>query len=581
VTLSDPVVRSGLRQSFNMTRLLPLIPLVVVESANRPQGRAVRIGLFALCYAAPQAAAYLLEMEHDGRLDQIRLSGRRPTALATLALTSVATPWLVIGLALTSLGLVRGEVTFMMLVAIVTIAGIPTTLAALSTTVTFARARIDPRIGIAALGVAAMAIGLIGADNIDVLPGAVPGFPLVLVPEAAVIGYCLWTLPRRIAHPPTNAGARPSRFRLPPWDWLLRRPGVYRGALLSSSGFALFGLFAPMGIMVRILSDRNPNSVATPALYLPPLFIGLIAVSLICREDAISRRLDIVRQGSKAVASAACEMLIGLWAPFVAATAGLMLLTAVLFGLAPSEPGYALVALVIMAPLPLIEGLSGLWPMTLVLPIAAAVGFLVAGDWWLAIAVLSAITWISASRMLHHPDRATLSGWQGIVAMSVMCAVTMLPAEYDASQIVALGTVTMMVPLSPLLIDPKSASHRWGQPLAIAITVVLAGSIRFGIQAAVVAAAAVVVVWFASYRIREWDPSRPMVQAAIRVGVMILLGQVADQTFRAAPGRMVQWLASFGVLAIAIGLAALVETVFRIATAIARRRRIYSASMNG
>lgn len=562
---------------------MPLIPLAVLELDAWPSARLSRLGVCFLCFAAPHAATYLIEMEQDGRLDQMRLGGRRPMRPAATAMFFVAAPWLLLGLVLTTAAIVAGRPvsefgetvvdprSFRTIAGISAVAGFATMLAALSTTVPFARGRLDPRIGVAALSVFAFAVCLAGVNIISGFRVSASGFVFSVLAEAAVIAVCIWRLPRRIAHPPTHGSARSTRFRLPPSEWILRWPGIYRGALLSSSGFALFVLFAPIGMVVRILAG-NPQAVAAPALYLPPLFVGLIAVSLICREDAISGRLDLVRQSSRSVAVAAVEMLIGLWAPFAAATVALMAMSAILFDLTAAGLRFAVFAFLIMAPLPLIEGWSRLWPMMLMLPITAAIGFLSVGDSWLAIGALSAITWIAAGRMLQQPERATLSGWPGIVAMAAMCVVTMLPAEFDGSQIVALGTVTMMMPLSPLLIDPTSASHRWGQPLAIVITVLLMATIRHGAQAAVIAAVSVVAAWFASYRVREWEPSRPMVQAAIRVAVMVLLAQVAAAAFNTAPGRMVQWLASFGVLTVAIGLVALVEAGFRIATAIARRR---------
>lgn len=573
--LSDPVVRLSLLYAVGWMRLIPVVAMVVIESDRTKYGGLARLGLFAFCYAAPQAAAYLLEIEHDGRLDQIRLSGRRPMTLATTALFCVAGPWLLIGTVLTSLALLRREATLVTLVGMAAVAGVSTTLAAFSTTVQFARERIDPRIGIVGLSVVSMAIAVIGGDAATADNDAVgfPGYVIALLVESVLIGAFVRTLPKRIAHPPSGSRTRPAGAQLPAWDWLLRWPGVYRGIALSRSGFWLLGVFAPIPIVTRIITYRSDiRDIETAALYLPPLFIGAVAVSLICREDATSGRLDVVRQSSIGIVPAALQMLIGLWAPFVAATLGLVGLTAILFDLTPFGLRLGLFALMIMAPLPLIEGWSRLWPMMLMLPIAAAIGFMSIGDSWLAIGVLSAITWIAASRMLQDPERATLSGWPGIVAISAMCAVTMLPAAYDGTEIVALGTVTMMLPLSPLLIDPKSPSHRWGQPLAIAIIVLLIGTVRYGVQATVIAAVSVVAVWFASYRIRQWEPSRPIVQATIRVGLMVLLGQIAGATFRAAPGRMVQWLASFGVLAIAISLVAGVEASFRIATAIARRR---------
>jgi hypothetical protein len=565
--LSDPIVRSGWRQAFALTRVLPLIPLIVIESMNRSDGRATRIGVVALCFAAPQAAAYLLEMEHDGRLDQIRLSGRRPAALAALALATVAVPWLAMGVAFTSLAMIKEGFSARLLVAIAAVAGLPTALAALSTTVTFTRERIDPRIGAAALGVAAMAIGLIGANEIDRLTGVVPGLVVAVVAEGAVIGYCLWTLPRRIAYPPARAEVRAARFRVPRWDWLLRRPGIYRGAVLSSSGLALFALFAPMGIVVRILADRNTQAILTPALYLPPLFIGLIAVALICREDIVSGRLDLVRQSSRPVAVVAFEMLIGLWAPFVVAAIGLFLLVQVLFGVSIVDPLGAIVAMVLIAPLPLCEGWSRQWPLTYVMPFGFALALLMNMEAWSAVAAASAIVWLAAARTLSQPDRPALPGWQGMMAILVLTTTTLLNAERFDRLFVSLNMTTMLIAVSPILImsKPRGWTERWGQFLAVLSGISIVRLPQLGAGDAAYLSAMGLAVWLAVYRSRQLDPSG-MIQAAVRFALLIGLALV--EAVPSAPGQRERRL-----LTAVIAVAVTIELLHRGPAWIARRRR--------
>jgi hypothetical protein len=565
--LRDPIVRSGLRQSFALTRVLPLIPLIVIESANRSEGRATRIGVFALCLAAPQAAAYLLEMEHDGRLDQVRLSGRRPAALAALALAAVAAPWLAIGVAFTTLAMIREGFSAGSLVAIAAVVGLPTTLAALSTTVSFTRERIDPRIGAAALGVVAMAIGLIGANEMDRLPGVGPVWLVALVAEGAVIGYCVWTLPRRIAYPPARAEARAATFRVPRWGWLLRRPGIYRGAVLSSSGLVLFALFAPLAILVRILADRNPQAILTPALYLPPLFIGLIAVALICREDAVSGRLDLVRQSSRPVAVVAFEMLIGLWAPFVAATIGLFLLVQVLFAVRVGDWREAIVAMVLFAPLPLCEGWGRQWPLTYVMPFGFALGLMIGMGAWSAIVAASAIVWLAAARTLSQPDRPALPGWQGMMAILVLTTTALLNAERFDRRFVSMTMVTMLIAVAPMLIMPKPRgwSERWGQFLAVlsGISIVTLPQLRAGEAADLVAMG--LAVWLAVYRSRQLD-SWGIIQAAVRF--VLLIGLALIEAVPSAPAQR-EWRLLTAVIAVAVTI----ELLYRGRGWIARQRR--------
>jgi hypothetical protein len=553
---------------------MPLVPVLLIESTRRADGRLARLGLFALCYAVPQAAAYLIEMEHDGRLDQMRLAGRRPTGVAAAALVSVAAPWLLIGLALTAWSVLAGEATSSTLVRIAAIAGLPTMLAAISTTVRFAREHIDPRIGVVGLSVVSMAIGVSLGDLLTTPEAPTIFFVIALAVEAAVIAACIPGLPRRIAHPPVLGASSSVRFRPLPWEWILRWPGIYRGTCLSSNGLILFFLFAPVAILARVVTyyRSGVQDFETAGFYLPPLFIGLIAVSLICREDATSGRLDMVRQSSTRTAMAALQMLIGLWTPFVAASLGLLVLSTLLFGFTTQGLRFGAIAWLIMAPMPLLEGWGRLWPMMHMLPIGAAIAFLTLIQSWPAIAAISVVTWIAALRMLHQPERATIAGWPGVAALSALCAVAMLPGANDDRQLTGLGLVTIMVPMSPLLVDPGSSIHRWAQPVAVLLTTLLIGTGLYGIQPAAIVALAGLAAWFASYRIREWDPARPIVQAAIRVGLILLFGQIAGYLFENAPTQLVGSVNPLGVLAVALLLAAIVEVAFQIARFVVRKR---------
>ncbi len=139
-------------------------------------------------------------MEHDGRLDQTRLSGRRPTTVAATALVSVAGPWLLAGLALTAWFALAGEATFNTILGAAAIAGFPTMLAAASTPGSFTRQRVDPRI------VVGDVLGLGGGSIAN-------AYVIALIVEGIVIAACLRRLPRRIAHAPAVGAGSSARLR--------------------------------------------------------------------------------------------------------------------------------------------------------------------------------------------------------------------------------------------------------------------------------------------------------------------------------------------------------------------------------
>lgn len=566
--LGDPVVRFALRHAFGWMRLVPVVPAILIEFDSRAYGRLARLATFALSYAVPQAAAYLLEMEHDGRLDQMRLAGRRPGELAATALVSVSGPWLLIGLILAVAANQGGGATPAMLLAMAATAGIPTTLAALGMILPFARDRIDPRVGVAGLSVAAMAVGVIGGQNLLALSVFTRVLVTLLVVEAVVTGYCMSRMPRRIAHPYVQGDPARLRVHLPMWEWVLRWPGFYRGASLSASGLALALMFAPVvGIAWVMQTWYGERFVETAAIYLPPLFIGLIVISLVCREDAISGRLDLVRQSSTPVAVAAVEMLAGLWAPFVLATIVLGLATAILINITATGMLAGLAMIVALAPVPLVEGWSRVWPAMYALPYALSL--------WLtapaAPLALSIVMWIAVTRMLRHPDRAVVAGWTGVVATSLVCAFVMvagrMPDPFSRAGVLAFA----LLAISPVLIDARSTSRidTWGQPLAVVVTVFLAVSFQIEWSSGAAVAVSVLAVWHAGRRLRQWNPSRPIEQAGAR---LVLLALVAMVPLLVSPSLHGPVRLPPGMLAGATALAAAVEAVHRIATFVARKR---------
>ena len=463
----------------------------------------------------------MLEIEHDGRLDQMRLAGRRPVAIAGISLAAIAGPWLLTGIVLIALSLLSGAATPATLLAVLSVAGVPSMLAAFSTTVTFARERIDPRIGVVGLAAVTTVIAIAGAEALRSPDRWTQPFAAALVVETIVIALCLRNLPHRIAHAPIHSAGAP-RVPLPFRKWLRRWPGVYRGASLSASGLMLFTLFAPVAVLVWIIAPQSRGQSESAGLYLPPLVIGVIAISLICREDAISGRLDLVRQSSTRVAAAGLQMLIGLWAPFVAASLGLAILSAALFVASSTGLLVGLLGLVLLAPLPVLEGWSRLWPLTLTLPVAVTILLLSITGAWAVIGVVAAVVWSAVARMLGHPERATITGWLGVAVTGAVCAVPLLALNRDLFPPGLIAACALFA-LSPILIDPgrEDRLDRWGKPAAILVTTVAAVALDSGVPTAVSAAILPLALWHSARRSRQWNPARPAAQGAARLAILI------------------------------------------------------------
>jgi hypothetical protein len=143
----------------------------------------------------------------------------------------------------------------------------------------------------------------------------------------------------------------------------------------------------------------------------------------------------------------------------------------------------------------------------------------------LAAVVTVLITWISAWRVFDRRGGQIISGWPAVTAVSVICACAFLDSLSISSSMIATWVASVVFLLSPVLIDPRPADRvqRIGQPLAIFAIVAAAVARRYGLSEAVRAAIVVVSAWFMAHRIRQIDPEQPVMQAAVRLGVIVLL----------------------------------------------------------
>jgi hypothetical protein len=570
--IADPLTRSSVRHSLGWARLMPIIPAIVIEADRRSAGRPARIALIALCYAAPQAAAYLLEAEADGRLDQMRLAGQRPWELARRAAGGVGGIWLAVGVAALVWVITSGQATLNLLLGMGAIAGIPTTLAAFVSTAPLVRARIDPRIGVAALSVISIAVGVIGADVFRLTP---PNevFAAMLVVELAIIGWRVRRLPERLAHAPVARTASDWRLRPPPAEWLMNFPGFYRGLCLGATGVVLFAIFAPLPILIRLLrSDRVDETVL---FFLPPLLIGLIAVSLICREDVVSGRLELVRQSAQRPARMVIEMVMGLWAPFVAASIGLALLVWPLFGLSTFGLSNIAFVVVLLAPLPLVEGWTRLWPMMLTVPFVLVL-VTSRGTSSILPVFVAAIGWLAAIRSFADPGRPIFRPRMGVAITIIICATAVMSPNPLGPAFNARWAAGVLFLLSHVLIHPavQDPMQRWGQPVAVFVTLLVGIGVQSSWADAGWTAPTAVAIWYGGYRLRQIDPDFPALQGALRIAVIVLATQLAiSDTLRSLPWQVNNLSDPATALAASATAAAGMEIVYRIWLAIASRRR--------
>ena len=525
--------RGVLRQAFNGLRWAPLLPLLIVESDLPAAGRLERIATFLLCCAAPQIVGYLLEMEHSGRLDQMRLAGRTPRQVALRLIAIAGGPWIAAGVLLLGWSAAIGE-RFNHPMVIIALVGAPTAIAALFTTGVFAKERIDPRVLIAGLGLVGALFGGMGMRPFWSAGGnvALPA-TFVAIGEAAIIAACLRGSMRRIAYPPASGAGTGTAFHYRP-DFLKRAPAMYRGAVLAASGYVLAVVFPPAIAIVRaIVSD--PDAISITPFLLPPLVIGFIVISLICREDAVLGRLDVVRQSAMTPSTTAVQMIAGLWMPFVLTSVSLAIIASTMFTIEPLELALVVAGLLIVGPLPMVEGWSRFSVLTFSLPYVVAVLAHVRAGAWISASTLIALLWFAAVRRMRDSDAVVTNKWAAALVAAVLGA-----WPWTASELLV-GVVALAAGLlaaSPLLVPARFSrrSDFWISHAAIGAAAVAAAMPSLGLRDAVAAGVTTGLIWLIAVRVRQSTVVPSLEQALIRVACiifiagfseMVVLGQVA------------------------------------------------------
>jgi hypothetical protein len=454
--------------------------------------------------------------------------------VVTTALLTMAGPWLAGALFCFGWAALRPvPVSNVWLIA--AIVGMSITVSAVSTTIGFSRDRVDPRVGLVALGAIGVVTGVGAIDAMFSRPSPIhTAMPYLVAIELLAIVWSLRGLNRRIAYPPPVRGqAKRTWWR--PSTLFMRWPGFYRGATLASSGAALTLVFIPVLLVIRFFAQ--PSKGETMAFYAPVLVIGLLAISLICREDVAMGRLDVIRMSSRAPWRSTYELMAGLWAPFVVTTAVLAAVVALLFFVSRFGLLMTVGLLAIAAPLPLVEGWSRFWPGTFYIPYAIALFAMRGTGSFVGFGGLIVLAWWAAVSRFGDSDRPVLSGWTGVAVTAVLCA---LPLTHDGTiglttSLIALAPVTIAV--SPLLIElgPLTARQRFAQTIAILVAVTAAASPIWGIQQAAAAGVAGALMWEATFHIqRSGLPSAA--QALARAATVAALA-IAIETWS-------QWLLS-------------------------------------
>jgi hypothetical protein len=548
MTLAVPLAaRGAFRQANTWLRWAPLLPLLVIEADRPAPGRLARISTFLLCCAGPQIAAYLIEMEHSARLDQIRLAGQAPPRIALRLALTVGWPWLASGLVLLAWSLAIGDPASAPLATAAQI-GAPTAIAALFTTRAFTRERVDPRILIVGLGFIGALFGSMNdvqgwfARSAPVTAGA------VVIVELVAIALLLRGFMHRIAFPPAATAKKGTALDYRP-RFLLGAPAMYRGAVLAGSGLLLAIIFAPPIAMLRAQA-RDPDAVNGSPVVLPPLILGFLIISLICREDAVLGRLDAIRLSAMTPAATALQTIAGLWLPFLLASASLAIIASTMFTVDPLLLAIIFGGLLLVAPLPVVEGWSGLWVLTFSLPYVLAIAINLRSGAFVAVTILGALVWWAAVQRVRDSGRPVLHGWHVPAITALLAAVPWTPGVYPPFAI--MSGAAALVAASPLVVrEVFKAREFWMTAAVIGAATTAAALPRFGWRGGPGAGLTIALVWAAAVRVHQAGVLTPIEQAAARFGAIVVFPMVvvdADITPFAADNGVPYVIAALGLL---------------------------------
>jgi hypothetical protein len=561
---SDPLVRFKFTRSFGF-RLWPMLLVTAGFILAEGRDRIEWLGILFLGWAALACVVDLLQMQEDGRLDQIRLSGQPPAAFLAAFAASTSGPWLALGLIVIVIARLQGSIS-QSLTETAAIIGFLLALIVGGLRIGLQQSSVDPRLVVAVLIAGAMGIVLIGESaRQSLLELRAVTAPFLIAIEAAVI---LW-----LAHPLIGLIARPAAApvgsswgaRMPQRGWMLRWPGLFRCATVSFNGVVLIVVFGPLIVLARLFVPVFVPG-ETAVFYVGPLIIGLVAVSILCREDAMSGRLEMLRQSAMRPSRTALEAVMGFWTPFAGVGAALALLTWALFGVTQFGILSTVVVLALVAPLPVVEGWSRHWTLTYIFPFVLSVPFFRGG--WAVPLVLSALHWYAVPRKFSNPDAPVLSGWLAVAAACSVAAAFGVTRPGGGPGIVGMAVGPTLLAISPLLVDARTTLGRqWLDSAVIAVAAGAAALPGFGASASMAIAAAAGLTWVGAWRIVAFLPARPVAQAMTRLIVLslvVITVVVMDMIARVDVQNV--WL----LLAMGAGVGAAAEITARIAAHLGR-----------
>lgn len=516
------------------------------------------IGLFLVAYALPFTAIAVATMEHDGRLDQLRLAGRTTAALAGGALTGLGGPLALAGLvAMGASAISTARLPYGSIEALLTV-----TLTWASSIIVLALPRagrpLDSRL--LTLGAAFLTYMLVRTVG---NPFDGPGFTAprwaaaALLLLAVVAAACLPRVVARFRRPPA-APAGPGASTFAPA--LTRRldPIAKRGVFLMLTP-ALGTGSATLGAVVLLVIARGPEWWNTPLVY-APLMIGAIAMSFAAREDAESGRLEVIRLGANRLAADVWQMAGG-WIAFVIATAVLILVSSSWARTWPRGALMVAAALAVAIPLSVAEGwhrrIAGVYVMPLaVFPFVFAarqgLTFRMAPaplqPWvissWIAFAALAFLAWRVGLTAMRRPEM-TLQFRERVLAVTVLVWVALVPAVIvgmsDGRVADFFGLVLMLTVAGGWLAgrgERRAFLNRVVlSGLAGVLTLALVSASRepYGVSPVMAGAIPAAILW-ASLRVHEELAASTPLSVGLRLALFLLPvqylgGAIATQTF--------------------------------------------------
>jgi hypothetical protein len=345
--------------------------------------------------------------------------------------------------------------------------------------------------------------------------------PVVVLVEALVTFVFARDVLAVLSYPPSIAEPT-SWLRLRSAPWMLGWPEVYRGFTVASSGLALAVVGAPLVVLFRVFANTEGRHGDMAVMYLWPVVIGLGVLSQICREDALAGRIDVMRQSPRPPWIALPAIVAGLWLPFVVASVLLALLVWALLWVKLDGLLFAIIAVAVTAPLPLIEG----WGRTFIFSFTGTSVFAFA-VWaaigaWPAVAAVLILNWWLALQSLASAAR--LAPRWSVAATGLLSGLPFAAVEGERElALSAFALVMLWFSIAPLLEPPDRHRpvERWAIPVTVATVVAIAASFHVSFVVAFLIGGSAALSSISGLHISRSLPMQPQVQSGVRLFVLL------------------------------------------------------------